>query len=91
MRLGEGSRLKLLTVEDGVFLDEQMMEDYCKMVTDAGWQLLIESIDPTGKVGIELLDGAIIAETSPSEAATVERRQRRRRPAAATVQGGLEV
>ena len=55
------ARLKVLRIRDGSLLDETSLELLRAMADAAGYQVWIEQVDTTGKVGIVIEDGRVKA------------------------------
>lgn len=54
-------RLRVLRIQEGSLLDENSLSMIADMAETAGYQCWIESVDTSGRVGIYLEDGAIVA------------------------------
>ena len=73
-------RLRFMVIRDGVFLDDDSLAAVSQMAVDNDYQMLIESIDPDGKVGIVMEEGEV-AEVLTEETAAATKRPPRRRKA----------
>jgi hypothetical protein len=58
-------KLRILRIKDGSLLDDKGMELLRTMATDSDYQIWIERVDTTGKVGIVMEDGN--AHVAPKE------------------------
>lgn len=63
-------KLRVLRIEDGSLLDENSMKILGAMAEAADYQVWIERVDTTGKVGIVMEDGHIKGAPVPEEKAT---------------------
>jgi energy-coupling factor transporter ATP-binding protein EcfA2 len=52
-------KLKVLRIQDGSLLDETSMKLLAKMAEDSDYQIWIERVDTSGKVGVVMEDGAV--------------------------------
>lgn len=52
-------KLKVIRIKEGSFLDEDNLALIAKMAEDAGYQVWVERVDSTGKVGIFIEDGSV--------------------------------
>lgn len=59
MAMALNPRLKVIRITDGSLLDSKSMAIIDEMATENGYQVLIERVDETGKVGIVIEDGEI--------------------------------
>lgn len=64
-------KLRVIRITDGSLLDEESMAAIAKMAKDKDFQVWVEMVDSTGKVGIVIEDGEVVAvnEEAPAEAA----------------------
>lgn len=63
-------KLRVLRIEDGSLLDEKSMKILGEMATAADYQVWIERVDTTGKVGIVMEDGSVKGAPVPEEKAS---------------------
>jgi hypothetical protein len=65
--------LRVLRIQEGSLLDEHSLAMIASMADAEGYQIWIESVDTSGKVGIYLEDGSITAVNgAPVELAEAE-------------------
>ena len=63
--MAQNPKLRVLRVRDGSLLDEDALALIAKMAGDQDWQVWIERVDSTGKVGFVLEDGAVTHTPEP--------------------------
>jgi len=63
-------KLRVLRIEDGSLLDENNMKILAEMAAAADYQIWVERVDTTGKVGIVMEDGSVKGAPAPEEKAT---------------------
>ena len=61
-------KLKVIRIKDGSLLDDVSMALLAEMASANGFQCWVESVDTTGKVGIVMEDGAVVADNLPGDA-----------------------
>lgn len=62
------TKLRVMLIQEGAFLDEDNMEILSQMAIEHDYQIFVELVDGSGKVGFVLEDGAILgAEPPPAE------------------------
>lgn len=54
-------KLRVIRIQDGSLLDSQSLAQIATMAADGDYQIWIEKVDETGKIGITIEDGAVIA------------------------------
>ena len=61
--------LRIIRIMDGSLLDSESLEVIRKAAVEKDYQVWIESVDETGKIGIVIEDGQIVADnqSQPSE------------------------
>lgn len=59
------TKLKVMLIQEAAFLDEDNMEVLSQMAIENDYQIFVELVDSSGKVGFVLEDGHIAGETSP--------------------------
>jgi hypothetical protein len=69
-------RLRVMRIKDGSLLDSQSMKIIAEMAKDEDFQIWIEVVDESGKVGIFLEDGEVKAVNGEEETAEPERDMR---------------
>lgn len=75
--------LRFLLIREGSLLDDKGMEILERMAHENDWQILCEVVDTSGKVGIYLEDGEIVAvnkEPEPKTEPATPRRGKKRTP-----------
>jgi hypothetical protein len=60
--MAEKPTIRILRIKHGEALDDKTFEIYQKMAEENGYQLIIEKVDTSGKLGIVLEDGEVIAQ-----------------------------
>lgn len=69
--MAKKTNLRVVRITDGSLLDEKNMELVAKMAEEHGFQIWIEKVDTSGKVGIVIEDGLVVADNSaPASAET---------------------
>lgn len=63
-------KLRVLRVKDGGLLDEDAMRLLSEMADAADYQVWIELVDSSGKIGIVMEDGAVAAAAQPADPGT---------------------
>lgn len=64
--------LRIIRITDGSLLDSKSLEIIEKAAMDRDYQVWIESVDETGKIGIVIEDGQIVADNTESESSAKE-------------------
>ena len=54
--------LRIIRITDGSLLDSASLEAIRKAAADGDYQVWIESVDETGKVGVVIEDGEVVAD-----------------------------
>lgn len=57
--MASNPKLKVIRIKEGSFLDEDNLALIAKMAEDADYQIWIEKVDSTGKVGVVIEDGMV--------------------------------
>jgi hypothetical protein len=52
----------VIRISDGSLLDSDSLALLAEMATEGDYQIWIEMVDSTGKVGISIEDGAVVAD-----------------------------
>jgi chromosome segregation ATPase len=71
--------LRLILVREGAVADDDTLAMMAELAEAGDYQLVIESIDPTGKIGVVLEDGEIAEVITPEQAAADKAAAPRRR------------
>jgi DNA repair exonuclease SbcCD ATPase subunit len=74
--MASNPRLRVMRVKDGSLLDSHSMKIVAEMAKDEDFQIWIEMVDESGKVGIYLEDGEVKAVNGDEEIAAPERDMR---------------
>jgi len=61
LAMAANPKLKVIRVKQGSFLDDDGMKLLSDMAEELDYQIWIERVDSTGKVGIVIEDGAVVA------------------------------
>lgn len=75
-------KLRVVRIKEGSLLDSSAMAIIAKMAQDNDFQVWVEKVDETGKVGIVIEDGAVVAINPNPEALPVKATPKARRAAA---------
>ena len=59
--------VRVITIQDGSAMDDESLGALYRMAHERGYQMFVERVDTTGKVGIVIKDGAVIAQNEPRE------------------------
>jgi len=62
--MAEKPTIRILRIKHGESLDDKTFEMYQKMAEEHGYQLIVEKVDTSGKLGIVLEEGEVIAKNS---------------------------
>lgn len=54
-------KLRVIRIQDGSLLDDESLAQVAEMAKSGGYQVWIERVDTTGKIGIVIDDGAVVA------------------------------
>lgn len=54
-------KLRVIRIQDGSLLDEQSLATVAQMAKDGGYQVWIERVDMSGKLGVTIEDGEVVA------------------------------
>ena len=63
-------KLRVIRIRDGSLLDENSMKAIAEMAHEGGYQFWVERVETSGKVGIVLEDGEVIADNQEADAKT---------------------
>jgi hypothetical protein len=59
MAMAANPKLKLILIQNGSLLDAKAMELLAKLAEETGYQVFIERVDGSGKVGFVIEDGRV--------------------------------
>lgn len=79
-------KLRVMLVRDGSLLDEEGEQILASMAEENGFQLWLEAVDSSGKVGIVLEDGAV-KDATPPETILPKKRAKKEQNAGEALQG----
>jgi hypothetical protein len=54
-------KLRVIRIQDGSLLDDDSMAQVAAMAKDGGYQVWVEKVDTTGKIGVVIDDGMVVA------------------------------
>jgi recombinational DNA repair ATPase RecF len=83
-------KLRVMLVRDGSLLDPEGEQLIAAMAEEHGFQFWVEAVDPTGKVGFYIEDGAVVAVDGEQAEAPEPIEGRRRKKKEQNVEGGGE-
>ena len=67
MAMAEHPQLRVMRIEDASILDDESMEMIRQMATHEAYQLWVEVVDKSGKVGVYIEDGEVAANNLPNQ------------------------
>lgn len=67
MAMALNPKLRLIRITDGSLLDSESLKIVEEMAASEDFQVWMESVDETGKVGIVIQDGQVVAVNEPAE------------------------